>query len=186
MSLARRGGNLCRLRQRLKRATLGRSLISSDQNQTNRPLRIARGVLLLLRPPVGSAARPQITMRSISSTVIVSAVPVVELCRLRRRVPGDLLRALERPPVRQIRRDPRRPERVAAGRRRQPRGRRTALDHGQHGAAPQRPPRQPVGPVDALKQGRLRVVEAGGVDVRRDGLLDPVVGRTSWRLSPFS
>ena len=72
--------------------------------------------------------------------------PVVELRRLRRRVPGDLLRVLERPSVRQIRRDPRRPERVAADRRRQPRARRPALDHGQHGAAPQRPPRQPAGP----------------------------------------
>ena len=35
--------------------------------------------------------------------------PVVELRRLRRRVPGDPLRVLERPPVRQVRRDPRRP-----------------------------------------------------------------------------
>ena len=41
--------------------------------------------------------------------------PVVELRRLRGGVPGDLLRVFERPPIRQIRRDPRRPERVAAG-----------------------------------------------------------------------
>ena len=40
--------------------------------------------------------------------------PVVELRRLRGGVPGDLLRVFERPPIRQIRRDPRRPERVAA------------------------------------------------------------------------
>ena len=38
--------------------------------------------------------------------------PVVELRRLGRRVPGDLLGVLQGPPVRQIRRDPRRPERV--------------------------------------------------------------------------
>ena len=36
--------------------------------------------------------------------------PVVELRRLRRRVPRDLLGVLKRPPVRQVRRDPRRPE----------------------------------------------------------------------------
>ena len=40
--------------------------------------------------------------------------PIVELRRLRRRVPGDLLRVLQCPPVREVRRDPRRPERVAA------------------------------------------------------------------------
>ena len=40
--------------------------------------------------------------------------PVVELRRLRGGVPGDLLRVFERPPIQQIRRDPRRPERVAA------------------------------------------------------------------------
>ena len=45
--------------------------------------------------------------------------PVVELRRLRGGVPGDPLRVFERPPIRQIRRDPRRPERVAAGRGRQ-------------------------------------------------------------------
>ena len=49
--------------------------------------------------------------------------PVVELRRLRRRVPRELLRVLEGTPVRQIRRDPRRPEGVTAGRRWQPGGR---------------------------------------------------------------
>ena len=39
----------------------------------------------------------------------VSARPVVELRRLRRRVPRALLRVLQRPPVRQVRRDPLRP-----------------------------------------------------------------------------
>ena len=42
----------------------------------------------------------------------------------------DLPGMLQGPPVRQVRRDPRRRERLAAGRRRQPR-RRPALDHGQ-------------------------------------------------------
>ena len=57
--------------------------------------------------------------------------PVVELRRLRGGVPGDLLRVFERPPIRQIRRDPRRPERVAAGRGREIRRRRPPLDHRQ-------------------------------------------------------
>ena len=70
--------------------------------------------------------------------------PVVELRRLRRRVPGDPLRVLERPAVRQVRRDARRPKRVAARRRRQPRRRRPPLDHRQDGAARQRPPAQPA------------------------------------------
>ena len=50
--------------------------------------------------------------------------PVVELGRLRGGVRGDPLRVFERPPIRQIRRDPRRPERVAAGRGREIRRRR--------------------------------------------------------------
>ena len=49
---------------------------------------------------------------------------------------------LERPPVRQIRRDPRRPKRVAAGRERQTRGRRAPLDHRQNETPRQRPARQ--------------------------------------------
>ena len=53
--------------------------------------------------------------------------PVVELRRLRRRVPGDPLRVLKASPVRQIRRDPRRPERVAAGQGRQVRARRLIM-----------------------------------------------------------
>ena len=57
--------------------------------------------------------------------------PVVELRRLRGGVPGDLLRVFERPPIRQIRRDPRRPERVAAGRGREIRRRSPPLDHRQ-------------------------------------------------------
>ena len=64
-------------------------------------------------PPPVSATSP------ISSTVTVSHCPVVELRRLGRRVPRDLLRVLERPPVRQIRRDPtrprHRPDRAAEG-----------------------------------------------------------------------
>ena len=53
--------------------------------------------------------------------------PVVELRRLRGGVPGDRLRVFERPPIRQIRRDPRRPERVAAGRGREIHRRRPRL-----------------------------------------------------------
>ena len=69
--------------------------------------------------------------------------PVVELRRLRRRVPSDLLRVLQRPSVRQVRRDPRRPERVAARRGRQPRGRGAPLDHRQGDPPIERPARQP-------------------------------------------
>ena len=69
--------------------------------------------------------------------------PVVELRRLRGGVRGDLLRVFERPPVRQIRRDPRRPERVAAGRGREIRRRRPPLDHRQDETPRERPARQP-------------------------------------------
>ena len=69
------------------------------------------------------------------------------------------------------------PKRVAARQRRQPRRRRPPLDHRQDGAARQRPPAQPAGPIDALKQRRLRVLEAAGVEIRLDRLLGPVMGR---------
>ena len=58
-------------------------------------------------------------------------------------------------------------------------------DYGQHGAAAERPPGQAARPVDALKQRRVRVLDAGGVDVRRDGLLGPVVGRHVVPLAAF-
>ena len=116
-------------------------------------------------------------MRSISSSETVSAVRIVPLRRLRRRVAGDPLRVLQRPPVREIRRDARRPERVAARRRRQPRRRRPPLDHRQHRPPPERPPAQPPRPVDALEQRRLRVLEAVGVEIRLNRLRGPVVGR---------
>ena len=61
-----------------------------------------------------------------------------------------------------------------ARRRRQPRRRRTPLDHRQHDAARQRPTAQPARPVDALKQRGLRFLEAGGGDVRLERLLGPV------------
>ena len=76
------------------------------------------------RPAVASrdssSARPRLlpTIRMIRLTFVDSdrvRRPVVELRRLRERVPGDLLRVFERSPVRQIRRDPRRPKRVAGG-----------------------------------------------------------------------
>ena len=104
--------------------------------------------------------------------------PVVELRRLRRGVPGDPLRVLEGPPVRQVRRDPRRPERVAAGRHRQFRGRRAPLDHGQDETPRQRPARQPPPRgVDALEERRLRLVEPGQLEVVVQRLGRPMVGR---------
>ena len=85
--------------------------------------------------------------------------PGVELRRLRGGVRGDPLRVCERPPIRQIRRDPRRPKRVAAGRGRQTRGRRPPLDHGQDETPRQRQARQPPPRrVDALEERRRRLV----------------------------
>ena len=103
--------------------------------------------------------------------------PVVQLRRPRRRVPGNLLRVLERPPVRQIRRDARRTERVAARRRRQTRRRRTPLDHRQHHATRQRPAAQAARPVDALEQRRLRLIDPAGDQIRIHGGLGAVMGR---------
>ena len=54
-------------------------------------------------------------------------------------------------------------------------------DHGQDGAARQRSPTQAARPVDALKQGRLRVLKAAGGEIRLEGLLSPVVGRQARR-----
>ena len=97
-------------------------------------------------------------MRSISSTRDGVRRPVVELRRFRRSVPGDLPRVLERPPVRQIRRDPRRPERVATGRGWQIRAHRAPLDHGQDETPRLRPPRQlATRGGDALEERRLRI-----------------------------
>ena len=69
--------------------------------------------------------------------------PIVELRRLRGGVPSDLLCVFERPPIRQIRRDPRRPKRVAAGRGREIRRCRPPLDHRQDETPRERPARQP-------------------------------------------
>ena len=77
----------------------------------------ARGTGILEQLPPCGASPSQITIRS--STV---TGPVVELRRLRGRVPRNLLGVLEASPVREVRRDPRRPERVAAGRGRELRG----------------------------------------------------------------
>ena len=71
--------------------------------------------------------------------------PVVQLRRLRRRVPGDPLRMFERAPVREVRRDPRRPKRVAARRRRQPRRHRPPLESS---------PERPDAPAAARSAGR--------------------------------
>ena len=104
--------------------------------------------------------------------------PVVELRRLRGGVPGDPLRVFERPPVRQIRRDPRRPERVAAGRGREIRRRRPPLDHRQDETPRERPARQPPPRrVDALEERRRRRVEPGPREVVVERLGRPMVGR---------
>ena len=99
------------------------------------------------------------------------------------------------------RRDPHRalPDGARAGRRRQPHARRPPLDHGQHGGARQRPTAQPVGPVNALKQRCLRILNAAGGDIRLESFLGPVVGRhvvalaallvesgRRWPASPFA
>ena len=124
-------------------------------------------------------------MRSISSSVTVSAVRSYSFVVLGDAWPAILLRVLERPPVRQIRRDARRPERVAARRRRQTRRRRTTLDHRQHHAPRQRPAAQPPRPVDALKQRRLRLLDPAGDQIRFDRRLGPVMGRHVVPLAPL-
>ena len=91
-------------------------------------------------------------------------------------MPGDPLGVLERPAVRQIRRDPGRPEGVAAGRGREIRGRRAPLDHGQDETPRQRPARQPPPRgVDALEERRLRLVEPGRLEVVLKRLGRPMV-----------
>ena len=103
--------------------------------------------------------------------------PVVELRRLRGGVPGDLLRVFERPPIRQRRRDPRRPERVAAGRGREIHRRRPPLDHRQDETPRERPARQPPPRgVDALEERRRRRVEPGPREVVVERLGRPMVG----------
>ena len=108
--------------------------------------------------------------------------PVVELRRLRRRVPRDLLRVLERPPVRQVRRDPVARnvwQHVEGGRRTDPagpeRGRGPAAEtrrliiastsRRSSAAARQPPPRQVAG----LEERHLRLLEAARLDVGRRG-----------------
>ena len=91
-------------------------------------------------------------------------------------MPGDPLGVLERPAVRQIRRDPGRPEGVAAGRGREIRGHRAPLDHGQDEMPRQRPARQPPPRgVDALEERRLRLVELGRLEVVLKRLGRPMV-----------
>ncbi len=80
-------------------------------------------------------------MRSISSSVTVSAVRSYSFVVFGDAWPAICCACSSVPPVRQIRRDARRPERVAARRRRQTRGRRSPLDHRQHHATRQRPGR---------------------------------------------
>ena len=124
-------------------------------------------------------------MRSISSTVIVSAVRSQSFVVFGEAYPAIRCTCSSVPPFDRYAVIPVARHVWQQVDARQPRGRRPALDHGQHGAAPQRPPRQPPGPVDALKQRRRRVLDAAGVDVRRDSLLGPVgpARRGAYRLS---
>ena len=93
-------------------------------------------------------------------------------------MPRDLLRALERAPVREVRRDARRPERVAARRGRQPRGRGPTLDHRQNEPPIEGPARQPPpSRVDGLEERHLRLLEPARLDVGVEGRGRPVVGR---------
>ena len=90
-------------------------------------------------------------------------------------------------PRRQVRRDPHRPERVAAGRGRELRGRGPTLDHRQDHPPLERPSRQPaLRRVDALEDRRLRFLELGPVDVGVEGRASPVVGRHVVPLPPPS
>ena len=92
-------------------------------------------------------------------------------------MPGNLLRVLEGPTVRQIRRDARRPERVAARGQRQSGGQDPTLDHRQDDTPRQGPPGQLTRPIDTLKQRRFRVPDGGGAEIRREGVLGAMMGR---------
>ena len=108
------------------------------------------------RPPrPGAFASRQITMRSISSSVTVSAVRSYSFVVLGDAWPAICWACSSVPPFDRYAVIPVAPERVAAqstpaG----PRGRRPALDHRQHHAPRQRPTAQAARPVDALKQRR--------------------------------
>ena len=82
---------------------------------------------------------------------------------------------------------PRRPERVAARRGRQPRRRGPPLDHRQHEPpierAARHPPRRRV---DGLEERRLRLLESRRLDVGVEGRRRPVVGRHVVALPAFS
>ena len=102
---------------------------------------------------------------------------VSALCREFRHQAGDAL-PVRRPAGPVARADPRRPERVAARRRRQPGGRGAPLDHRQDDPTLQRPVRQPAPrPIHALEEYPLRLLDLGRLNVLVEGRRRPVVGR---------
>ena len=111
--------------------------------ERSQPAKLGTGAHVAMVEPTGIGDDNVIDGRAAAGRA--RSPPVRSRCVRRpgRRVAGNLLRVLERPPVRQIRCDGRRPERVAARRRRHTRRRRTALDRRQHHAPRQRPPAQP-------------------------------------------
>ena len=125
-------------------------------------------------PPRGAApSRPSggRVRREVSPAPAPAASPCVS---------RDLLCPLERPPFDRLRRDPRRPERVAARRGREGRGRRTPLDHRQHEPPIERPAPSAAAP-PGRRSGRAppRLLEPARLDVGVEGRSGPVVGRDS-------
>ena len=95
----------------LSRLTATRSMPASwDGRGTPTVVRYGHSGALFLRGPLDHDAFDFVDRDRVRRAV-------VELRRLGRRMPRDLLGVLEGPPVREVRRDPRRPERVAARRR---------------------------------------------------------------------
>ena len=111
-----------------------------------------------LHPGRERFASRQITMRSISSSVTVSAVRSYSFVVLGDAWPAICCACSSVPPFDRYAVMP-----VAgtcgARRRRQTRRRRTALDHRQHHATRQRPAAQPARPIHALEQWCLRVLD---------------------------
>ena len=116
------------------------------------------GLFLRARPPAGripfgplpddapGAESRQITMRSLVDRHRVRRIGRRASSSSATRVPAICCAWSMVRPVRQIRRDPRRPERVAARRGREARGGRPPRDHGEHPPPRprQRPPTQPL------------------------------------------
>ena len=66
---------------------------------------------------------------------------------------------------------------MAARGRREPRGHGAALNHGEDDSPRHGLPRQSARAIDALKQWHLRVLDGGRVEIRRERVLGPVMGR---------